>query len=251
MRHTQPTMGRILRRRVALIVALAAVLAGGTAVALGATSTPTHTRAARRAHTHARGARRAGIIAAASSYLGLTPTQLAEQLRQGKSLATIAAATPGKSEAGLVAAITEAVKAKLPSAPADLETRVKAIVNRTPRTEARRHARLGSGRHGALRAAALSYLGLTRHQLLQQLKSGKTLAQVADSTPGKSSAGLSEVLLGTFKSKLDARVAAHQLSKSAETARLTVLRTRISRLLSWTHTGRHSAQSGTGTSTAP
>lgn len=231
----------------ALIVALAAVLAGGTAVALGATSTREHTRSA--PHAHARGARRAEIVAAASSYLGLTPTQLSEQLRHGKSLAAVAAATPGKSEAELVAAITEAVKAKFPSAPADLETRVKAIVNRTPRAEAKRHARLGASRHGALRAAALSYLGLTRHELLQQLKSGKTLAEVADSTPGKSSAGLTEALLGTFKSKLDARVAAHQLSKSAETVRLTVLRSRISRLLSSTHTGRHSAQSGTGTST--
>jgi hypothetical protein len=241
----------MLRRRVALIVALAAVLAGGTAVALGATAAPKHARTTRHTRVHARGERRQGIIQAAATYLGLAPSELGEQLRHGKSLAQIAAATPGKSEAGLVAAIVEAVKAKIPSPPADLETRVKAIVNRSPRTELARHAHLGARRHGALRAAALSYLGITRHELIQQLKSGKTLAQVADSTPGKSAAGLTEVLLGTFKGKLDARVAAHQLNKRAETARLAMLRGRISRLLRWTHTGRHPAHPGTATTPAP
>lgn len=244
-------MRPVLRRRVALIVALAAVLAGGTAVALGATAAPKHARSTRHGRVHARGERRQGIIQAAAGYLGLAPSQLGEQLRQGKSLAQIAVATPGKTEAGLVAAIVEAVKAKIPSPPADLETRVKAIVNRSPRTELARHARLGARRHGALRAAALGYLGITRHQLIEQLKSGKTLAQVADSTPGKSAAGLTEVLLGTFKGKLDARVAGHHLSKSAETARLTLLRSRISRLLSWTHTGRHAAHNGAATPAPP
>jgi hypothetical protein len=244
-------MRRILRRRVALTVAVVAVLAGGTAVALGATTAPKHARTARHARVHTRGERRQGIIQAAAGYLGLAPSQLGEQLRQGKSLAQIAAATPGKTEAGLVAAIVEAVKAKIPSPPADLETRVKAIVNRSPRTELARHARLGSRRHGALRTAALSYLGITRHQLIEQLKSGKTLAQVADSTPGKSAAGLTGVLLGTFKGKLDARVAAHQLSKSAETARLALLRSRISRLLAWTHTGHHAAHHAAAPGTTP
>ncbi len=244
-------MGRILRRRLALTVALAAILAGGTAVALGATTSPKHARGTRHARAHARGGQgRRGIAQAAATYLGLTPAQLAEELHQGKSLAQIAAATPGKSEAGLVAAIVEAVKAKLPSASgAALETRVKAIVNRTPKTELARHARLGGRRHGALRAAALSYLGMTRHELIKQLKTGKTLAQVADATPGKSAAGLTEALLATVKGKLDARVAAHKLSKSNESARLTALHGRITHLLATTHVGLHTAHSQTGTST--
>ncbi len=235
----------------ALGVALAAILAGGTAVALGATSAPKHARGIRQARVHARGAKRRGIIQAAISYLGLAPTQVAAQLHQGKSLAQIAAATPGKSEAGLVAAIVEAVKGKIPSPPADLEARIKAIVNRTPGTELARHTRLGGRRHGALRAAALAYLGMTRHELIKQLKTGKTLAQVADSTPGKSAAGLTEVLLATFKGKLDARVAAHQLSKGAESARLAFLRGRISRLLDQTHVGLRAAHGQTGTSAVP
>ncbi len=244
-------MGRILRRRVALSVALAAILAGGTAVALGATTTPKHTRGTRQTRSHARGEKRRSMIQAASSYLGLTPAQIAEALHQGKSLAQLAAATPGKSEAGLVAAMTEAVKAKIPTPPADLEARVKAIVNRTPGTELARHARLGGRRHGALRAAVLTYLGMTRHQLIKELKTGKTIAQVADSSPGKSAAGLTEALLATVKGKLDAKVAAHELTKSDESAHLTLFRARISRLLAQTHVGLHHPHAATGTTPAP
>jgi hypothetical protein len=246
-------MGRILRRRVALTVAFAAILAGGTAVALGATAAPKHARATRHARVHGAGTRRhGGIVQAASTYLGLTPKQMKEQLRSGKTLAQIAAATPGKSEAGLVAALVTAIKAKLPSPPADLETQVKALVNRAPGTELHRHTRLGGARHGALRAAALSYLGISRHQLISQLKSGKTLAQVADSIPGKSAAGLTEVLVKTIKTKLDAAVGAHRLSDRAATARLTLLRARITRLLDHTHAGlHHGAHAPPGASTTP
>lgn len=232
----------------ALTVALAAVLAGGTAVALAATTSPKHTRATRQTRAHSRTGRRAGIVQAAASYLGVTPAQLNEQLGQGKSLAQVAAVTPGKSEAGLVAAIVESIEAKVPSPPRGMETRVKAIVNRTPGTELGRHAALGAHRHGGLRAAALAYLGMTRHELTQQLETGKTLAQVADATPGKSAAGLTEALLASVKDKLEARAAAH---KRAEGSHLAALRTRIAHLLATAHPGRHSAQSETGTSTTP
>jgi hypothetical protein len=231
-------MGRNLRRRLALVVAFAAVLAGGTAVALGATASPKHTRASRHTRLHGAGVRtRGGLVSAASSYLGLTPAQLKEQLRSGKTLAQIAAATPGKSEAGLVAAMLAAVKAKIPSPPPGLEARVKALVNRSAAIELKRHAGLAGARQGALRAALLSYLGLTRHQLIIEMKSGKTPAQIADATPGKSAAGLTEALVNAIKPRLDAAVAAHRLSKQDEAAHLTRLRARIGRLLSHQHPG--------------
>jgi hypothetical protein len=246
-------MGRKLRRHVALTVALLAVLAGGTAVALGATSTG-HTR------THARHARlgsssgrsRGGVFQAAAGYLGVTPRQLKEALRSGKTLAQIAAATPGKSEAGLVAAIVAAVNAKLPTPPPDLEARVKVLVNRSPSAELNRHARLGGARHGALRAAALAYLGMTRHQLIEQVRSGKSIAEVANSTPGKSAAGLTEALMKVVTAKVNAAVSAHRLEKKAEAARLTVLRSRISRLLDRApRVGRHFAGESAGSTPAP
>ena len=232
-------MKRILRRRLALTVAFAAIIAGGTAVALGATTSPKHAaRASGQARVHRGGERRRGMFGAAASYLGLTHKQLAEQLRSGKSLAQVAAATPGKSEAGVVAAIAAAVSAKVPSPPAGLEADVKALVNRTPGKELSRHRQLGGARHGALRAAALAYLGMTRHELIGQLKAGKSLGQVADATPGKSAAGLREALLATVKGRLDTAVAARRIPKAAETARLAVVRSHISRLLDLTHPGR-------------
>ena len=56
-----------------------------------------------------------GRFGAAAKYLGLTPTQLLNQLQAGKSLAQIAAAQ-GKTVAGLKSAMTAAIKAKLDKA---------------------------------------------------------------------------------------------------------------------------------------
>ena len=246
-------MTRVLRRRIALAVALTAMLAGGTAVALGATREGHHQRVRHgRAHRGAT-ARRSGLLDAASSYLGVSKSRLQLELQSGKSLAQIANATPGKTQAGLVAALVAAVKSKLPSPPPDLETRIQALVNRTPATERNRHLRHAGARHSALRAALLSYLGLTRRQLVEQLKTGKTIAQVADSIPGKSATGLTEALVKVLSVKLDAAVAAHRLSKQAETQHLTHLRARIARVLAHTHPGLHHphSQASSGTSTAP
>ena len=122
-------------------------------------------------------------------------------------------------------------------------------MNRTPGTELGRHAGLAGARHGALRAAVLSYLGLSRHQLITQMKTGKTLAQIADATPGKSAAGLTEALVNAIKPRLDAAVAAHRLSKKDEATHLTRLETRISRLLAHQHLGDHRSHTPAGTST--
>lgn len=243
-------MARTLRRRVALVIAFSAILAGGTAVALGATATPKHARTTRHTRLHAGGVRaHGGLVSAAASYLGLTSIQLQEQLRGGKTLAQIADATPGKSEAGLVAAMLAAVKAKIPSPPPALEARIKALVNRSPKTELKRHGALGAARHGALRAAVLSYLGLTRHQLILEMKSGKTIAQIADTTPGKSAGGLTEVMVNAIKPRMDAAVAAHKLSKREEAAHLVRLKSRIARLLSHAHPGDRPVHTPAGTST--
>jgi hypothetical protein len=60
--------------------------------------------------------------------------------------------------------------------------------------------------------AAAKYLGLSHQQLLQQLKSGKTLAQIA-SAHGKSTSGLEQAIVTAFRSALARSVAA---SRAAE-----------------------------------
>lgn len=225
-------MARHVRRRLALAVALAAVLAGGTAVALGATgASHPHNRHAHAQGRHFPGARRhAGPLATASSYLGLTAPQLLGELASGKTLGQIAAATPGRSEAGLVAAIVAAASQRLHAASASLPARVQSLVRGRPgRDAAARHG------HAALRGITLSYLGITRKALVAQLRSGHTLAEIADATPGKSAAGLRAALLAAIKQRLDGKVAARVLSKGAESHRLSHLETKVTALLDRSH----------------
>lgn len=68
-----------------------------------------------------------------------------------------------------------------------------------------------SGAHhraGGTLATAAAYLGLDAAQLRSELQSGKSLAQIADATPGKSSAGLIEALEAADRQKLAAVSAA-------------------------------------------
>ena len=242
-------MGRILRRRIALAVALTAVLAGGTAVALAATGGGRgHGHRARPHHGFA-AHHRGGALHVAASYLGLSPHDLREQLRSGKTLAQIADATPGKSEAGLVAALVTAAKARLGAPGDDLEARVKTLVNRTP--GGHRHARASRARRAMVHKAIIAYLGIPHHELVQQLKAGRTLAQIADSTPGKSSAGLRELLVKAITAKVGAAVAANNLDEKVQARRLGNLDERVSHLLNRTRLGGHHAAPGASQAPAP
>ncbi len=72
-----------------------------------------------------------------AEYLGLTGEQLKEQLKSGKSLAKIAATTPGKSRDGLIAALTNAAEAEIKAAlAAGKITPAQAEEARTPHTVA-------------------------------------------------------------------------------------------------------------------
>lgn len=73
--------------------------------------------------------------------------------------------------------------------------------------------RLGWWGLGFVRATA-AYLGTTPQQLVADLKSGQTLAQVAPS--GTSPAGLADAWLAAAKSRLDAAVAAGKLTSAQE-----------------------------------
>jgi hypothetical protein len=236
-------MARLAKRRFALGVAVLAVLAGGTAVALGATGSSHHQARHRHAHRHGQAARAhaPGLLAAASSYLGVSGPALRRDIETGKTLGQIAQATPGKSEAGLVAALLAAARQRLGSASAKLPKRIESLVRGRPTPD--RAARQG---HLALRQITRSYLGIARKELLAKLRSGMTLAQIADATPGKSAAGLREAILAAVKQRLDSKVSAHVLSQNAEKLRLTNLQSKVTALLNRSHPGRMlHAQGGT------
>ena len=87
-------------------------------------------------------------------------------------------------------------------------------------------------RAGLLRVAA-DYVGLAPRALKAELRSGKSLAQLA-TAQGKTVDGLKQALLAAVKARLDARVAAGRLS--AERAQRVLARApqRIERLVNRT-----------------
>jgi hypothetical protein len=207
---------RATKKRLALAVCVLALLGGGAAVALAATgSSSPHRPHARQAHH----ADRHRALAVAAGYLGLSTQQLRAQLHAGRSLGEIADATPGHSEAGLRAALITAGRNRLQALQAQLPQRVAALV---------RHA---GGHHGArrhqVRQAALAYLGLSAKQLQAELRGGRTLAQVADATPGRSAAGLASTIVGARRAQLDEAVAHGLITKHAASAREGELAARV------------------------
>jgi len=63
-------------------------------------------------------------------------------------------------------------------------------------------------------AAAATYLGVTQADLLTSLQSGKTLAEVAGATSGKSVAGLIDALVAAEKTELAAAVTAGEITQA-------------------------------------
>ena len=206
-------MGRPLKRRVALLVMLAALLAGGAVAAMAATSSGTH----RRAGAH-RGAHLgvAPDIVTAAGYLGVPPARLARELRAGSghTLAQIAVAS-GRTEAGLIAAIVAARRARLAAGADRLESRVTSEVRR---------AHFGSD-VGALRA----YLGVTPARLRALRVPGTTLAKIADSLPGKSAAGLTAALVAAGEARLERALSAGTLTGAEAAKRRAALTSRVTR----------------------
>jgi hypothetical protein len=178
-----------------------------------------------------------GDVPVAASYLGLAGRRVRRELRAGSSLAAIAAATRGKSQDGLIAAIVAVRTRRLSTAAAHGRLSGRAERRRLallPRRVASEVARKGGPAPGAAvrrRAAALapvtSYLGLSDAQLGTQLRAGHSLAQIANGIPGRSAGGLIAVLVAAAKSRLQAAVAAGRLSPAAEARRLGSLQARV------------------------
>jgi hypothetical protein len=85
------------------------------------------------------------------------------------------------------------------------------------------------GRHAKLGAAA-KYLGLTPAQLRDQLRSGKSLAQIANQR-GKSVSGLKDALQAAAKAKLDKAVSAKRITSAQEQQLLSRLSSRLDAII--------------------
>jgi hypothetical protein len=93
--------------------------------------------------------------------------------------------------------------------------------------------------HRSLLSLPSAYLGVSKDAIKAQLASGKTLAQIADATPGKSAAGLVDYVAAAAKTKLDTWVASGKLSQADENAWLAKLRTKLTAAINATWAVHH------------
>ena len=177
-----------------------------------------------------------GDVKVAVAYLGVAPAKLLAELRSGRTLAQVADATPGRSAAGLVdrivatrrAALAAAVKAGgLP--PAQESAALASLRGRVSTRVARAGGYPSSvGRlAGRASAAAAAYLGMPQAQLRSELRSGRTPAQVAQTTRGKSVSGLIAAIIADTRSRLAASVTAGRLTATREQLLLANLERRV------------------------
>ena len=220
-----------------MLAVAAVVIAAGVIVAVATSSGGSTSPAAAHAEHAAARQHRAGNLTVAADYLGLTRAQLRKDEESGKTLAQVADSTNGKSATGLIDALVSAQTARLNAAvqaheetPAQeqarlarLHRRLTALVNRVG--AARVAAAIGVG--VSLRTAG-GYLGMSSAQLRSELRSGRTLAQVADATPGKSAAGLTEAIVNARKAKLEAAATAGTITKARENELVSGLPRRVS-----------------------
>jgi urease accessory protein UreF len=210
------------------------------------------------------GADLADDFAAAASYLGVTTDQLKSDLQSGKTLAQIADSTSGKSAAGLIDALVAHAKTQIAAAvtagkltqaqadmiTANLQQLVTNVVNGTRPAFAGPGKGFGVGPGDDL-AAAASYLGITTAQLTSDLQSGKTLAQVAAATSGKSASGLIDALVAHEKSELAAAVTAGKLTQAQADAITANLQQRMTDLVNGTFTPKPGMGPGFGSHGGP
>jgi hypothetical protein len=172
-------------------------------------------------------------LAAAAKALGLSSDELIEQLRDGKSLAEVAEAE-NKQLADVKAAVRAALAADLDQAVQDnrltreradeilevFDERFDAFAQRSgPVLRGRHHGGPGFA-FGGLRfdlrqeaRAAAQALGLTRRELVDRLRDGDTLADIAKAE-GKDLADVEAAVRKAFKAGLDAAVADGKITRA-------------------------------------
>jgi UDP-N-acetylmuramate-alanine ligase len=177
----------------------------------------------------------AAVLKAAVQYIGVSRAELLKDARAGQTLAQIATAH-GKSVAGLEAAMLAAIKAKLEArnlTPAQLQARqarAEKLVNRL--VNAKLAGKQRAAKAGLLRVSA-RYIGVKPQALRAELKTGKSLGQVATSH-GKTVAGLKAAILKPIQTRLDKAVASGRLTSAQAQTRLDRLSARLDKLITKT-----------------
>lgn len=90
---------------------------------------------------------------------------------------------------------------------------------------------LGFGGGRGARAGVARYLGISPAMLRSERQSGRSLAQIASSTPGRSVAGLKAAIIAAQKARLAAAVSHGRITVQQEQERLNALASRVEAML--------------------
>lgn len=99
------------------------------------------------------------------------------------------------------------------------------------RHAARGHGSFGGGLFGLGASAVTGYLGVSSAALRSDLAAGKSLAQIATTTPGKSVSGLTSALTAAYKTALAKAVSTHRITSAQEAKALALLSSQLPKLL--------------------
>jgi hypothetical protein len=157
------------------------------------------------------------LLKTTASYLGISLATLQADLKAGKTLAEEAVAK-GKTADGLIKALSDAAKENLDAAVAagwlteSQATRIHEAVTAAITALVKSGPPVPPGMKTGPFQAAATYLGMTTTALLEALRDGKTLGQVA-ADRGKSVEGLVGALTADAKKRLDAAVEEQKLTR--------------------------------------
>lgn len=175
-----------------------------------------------------------GYVKAAATFLGMTEKDLLAALREGKSLAELATAK-GKTRGALIAAISAQANAKVDEAIAankmtvgqGAEAKAQIAEHAAKLVDAKHEPKVDKDKDkdkkdkkdgkehdqrrvdvhsliGNAQRSALAYLGITEKALQEQLRAGKSLAEIAAATSGKTREGLAQAVVAPGLAKIDA-----------------------------------------------
>ena len=130
------------------------------------------------------------LLATAAAYIGVSETTLRDELAAGKSLAEVAAAN-GKTRDGLIEALAQATR-----------QRIGELVDRKGTGPGGPFGHHGPKIVHDTIAAAATYLGTTPEDVRAKLRSGQTLAAIANATAGKTRDGLVQALVADATSRI-------------------------------------------------
>jgi len=166
----------------------------------------------------------ANLLSAAATYIGISESDLRTQLQAGKSLADVAVAN-GKTRDGLIAALVKAAT-----------TDITTLVDKQNPFPAG-----GPGGRGDMRmfggdelTTAATYLGVSATDLRTQLQSGKTLADIAKATSGKTVDGLIQAIVTAETTEIDQAVKDGKITADQATRMKTNLTQRVTDMVNAT-----------------